>query len=349
MAEAVLLFVSEGLVPCPNRGLTKLDTCLFCGHLEGVDLDSIAPSLTCTPPPVQKSQVVRRNVRKPPLRSKTPTQAKIDHPTRERLLDITLRYPEWGIGRITTWLRNQGVCISTRQISHFLHNEGLSRREKRLLRLEQRVVLGGLTPDQHQREVLEQMDSCFKEWTLSGNWPGQRLIQAVLPLYQGGRGTSVYAHIVIDTYSSYAFGLLHANPHPLAGIMLLQYSVLPFFRNQGLQVQGLQVQRITTPETPIFVSKGAPSYASFLRDFGLEQVVLHRESEYIKRFNRVFWKAWSTGVRTPSRLHLDLLQQRLDSGLQHYNHNVSLPGFPNLEYTASRRIHDYLSQRALEN
>lgn len=346
MAVSMRLFVSEGWVPCPNRGMTQLDTCLFCEHLEEVELDGSSPAIVCAPPARSRqlgtthhkngngnsSKKFASNSTSNSTASRV-LKPKIDESTKDLLRLTSLRYPDWGVGRLTRAMRNEGRLISSRQVGHFLNSEGLALRENRLFRLEQKVVSGEIQPDAHQIEVLELADPCFKEWTTYGERPGQRLIQTTLPVYQGGRGTAIYAQIVMDSYSSYTFGMLHAGTHPLTGIMILQYFAFPFFRNHGYRVE-----RISTPPLPVYANVGSQSYAAFLADLDLEYTLLTRESEYVKKFTNLFWKAWSSQLPKPSRVNLESLQFNLDEALENYNHHTALPGFPNLGSTAQSRI-----------
>lgn len=347
MAGVARLYVSQGFVPCPNRGSTKLDTCLFCDYLKEVDLDGASPSITCVPPQQDRQQ---GSVKEPThlagqnslhqTRRKSPSEprSKLGDATQELLTELSMKNPDWGIGRLARALRSQGILVSSRQVGHFLGQAGLSLREHRLARLEELVVAGEVYPDERQIELLKQTDGCFHEWATCGKSPGQRLIQVSLPVYKGSGDTSINALVTIDTYSSRTFALLHGGTHPVNGALLLQYYVIPFYLQYGLNVQVVATFPSTSRE-----KVQAASYTAFLTNLGVAHEMLTQESEYVKRFVRLFWNQWLRGLPKPSQANLSRLQEQLSTAIEQYNEYRPLPGFPNLGCTTSCRIQGYLS------
>jgi transposase InsO family protein len=57
----------------------------------------------------------------------------------------------------------------------------------------------------------------------------------VLCRYLKGIG-KVYLHAVVDTFGSYAFGVLHVSKQPEAAVAVLHNDVLPFYRDLDLPI-----------------------------------------------------------------------------------------------------------------
>lgn len=336
------LWVTRGRVQCPNRGTTKLNICLFCEHLTGLDLDNLDPSITCVPPvkPTQGSKNPRPHRPTPPRPCATPVLTMTD--TQQHLASISFEHPEWGVARLTRALNDRGQIISPRQVTQFLGHSGLSLRYNRLCKLEEMVVTGEVHPTEHQQKLLEKFDTYFHEWARYGKWPGQKLIHTCLPVYRGQDGLSVNAQIVIDRYSSRTFALLHVGHPAVNAVLLLNGYVLPYFSQRGLRVE-----EISTPIVPLYQDSQTPSYRSFVNDLGIEQVLLSEESHYILRFQREFWHAWVTPVRERARIQLDQLQTELKSSLERFNRRHPIPGFPNLGRSSQCRITTYLQNNGI--
>ena len=47
----------------------------------------------------------------------------------------------------------------------------------------------------------------------------------------------VYLHTVVDTYGSYAFGILHTSKVPESAVAVLHHDALPFCQERGLPVE----------------------------------------------------------------------------------------------------------------
>ena len=357
MVTEAHLYVTNGLIPCPNRGNIALDFCLFCAHLTAVDLDGSHPSIYCVPPlqPAGGTPIQARHIAPPPQKvcelddegKRDPQDAAL----RERIVSASMEHPEWGVAHLTKCLQSEGVLVSARKVNRVFAEEGLSQQSDRVVRLEQQVLAGAIHPDDHQVQRIQQWDACFEERAQAGRWPGERLIHASLETGCSLDANVLRAEVVIDTYSSYTFVLLRSGDPRLSAAILLQYYVLPFFADLGHKVDRPFPTRTlaslrespNSTASPLKAAAALQSYEAFLRQSSIHLEGLTAQSGYVTRFIREFWKAWA--IKLPRTLHtpeqLRMLENRLTRDLAAFNSGHALPGFPNMGQTAIERLENY--------
>ncbi|WDL95938.1 hypothetical protein [Alicyclobacillus sp. ALC3] len=339
----VQLYVSDGHIPCPNRGNINLDICLFCEHLTEVELDAANPFIRCTPPTV--SAIAKTEPEPLRYRPKKSAHAKTlgnceMQVLNELVSDISRLHPEWGVRRIKKSLESENVYASTRKISLVMEREGLLFQRNRMNRLMSLAMTEQVELTEHQVEVLELHDACFRERGLTGSYPGQHVIQASLQVDRERVGRPIMSQVVIDTYSGYTFANVHCDKPVLHAISVLQHYVLPFFKERHLRTE-----EITTAQIHPCKSGSDHSYTEYLCDLGIRHNSLEHEPALVQRFVQEFWKPWSRQLRVTDQGELRNLQSQLVKSLRRFNESASLPGFPNLGQSPRQRIDNYLDHR----
>jgi len=79
---------------------------------------------------------------------------------------------------------------------------------------------------------LEKQNPQFRERHVKSSKPGELLNQDTFYVGRLKGVGKVYLHAVVDTYSSYAFGLLHFNKKPEAAVAVLHNEALLFYNTQ---------------------------------------------------------------------------------------------------------------------
>jgi len=161
----------------------------------------------------------------------TTTQETVD-----RVLDIALQHPHWGCNKISDDLEREGISLSSVTVQNVLIKHQLGSRGARLLKLEEKALTEKRELTAEQTAQIEKANPIFKERHFESSRPGELLCQD--NFYVGhliGVG-KVYLHTVVDTYGSYAFGLLHTSKQPEAAVALLQNEVALFYQEREIPI-----------------------------------------------------------------------------------------------------------------
>ena len=138
----------------------------------------------------------------------------------------------------------------------------------------------------------------------------------------------VYLQAVVDTFGSYAFGLLATSKKPETAALLLHNEVLPFYRERKIEVSAL-----LTDNGREFCGTEAHPYELYLELNDIEhrrtQVRRPQTNGFVERFNRTVLDEFFDAFRTPFYEHLEALQQDLDVWLVHYNAERPHQGYRN--------------------
>ena len=249
--------------------------------------------------------------------------------TIQQILDLALAYPNLGCQRLSGLLRGTEVLVSGVTIWKILNKYGMGTRQKRLVRLEEKVAGGQIEPTPEQMAALEKVNPCFRERYRETTAPAQLLCQDTL--YVGtieGVG-KVYLQAVVDTCGSTAFGYLHTGKSPEHAVAILHEKVLPYYNGWGLEVEAVLTHNGGT-------YRGSPSHP-YERYLALTDID-HRRPKgrasqthgFVERFHRTVMDEFlHTSDRPKTRNRLSVLQKDLDAWLERYNFERPHQGYPN--------------------
>lgn len=135
---------------------------------------------------------------------------------------------------------------------------------------------------------------------------------------------------IVDTYGSYAFGLLHTSRQPEAAVSTLHNEALPFFREKGLSVEA-----VLTDNGREFCGTDLHPYEVYLELNDIKHKrtkVGHPQTNgFVERFNRtVLDEFFRIAFRTKFYESVAALQADLDVWLAYYNTERPHQGYRNM-------------------
>lgn len=261
----------------------------------------------------------------------------------ERILALSLANPNWDSIQLSNQLKQEGATLSSSAIQNVLTKHGMGNRDERLMILEDQATQDGIKLSAEQIALIEKANPCFRERHLKSESPGSLLVQDTYYVGVLNALGRVYLHMVIDTYGSYAFGILHASKQPEAAVALLQNDVLPFY-----QTRSLPVKAILTDSGREFGGKENHPYELCLERNGIEhrraQAHLPQANGFIEYLGRtVLDEFFRVAFRNTVYESLDGLQADFDAWLRYYNEERPHLGYPNQGSRPLDMIIDYLT------
>jgi transposase InsO family protein len=262
----------------------------------------------------------------------------------ERILELSLLHPARGCNFLSDQLRQEGVVVSYPTVQNILTKHGLRTRYDRWLRLETQAAEEHLTPTQEQAEFLEEQNPCWRERSshVESQRPGQLLCQDTASLGRWA-GERLWLHAVVDSYSSFAFALIHTDKQPAAAAAVVHNDVLPFYQQHDLAVSAMLTDNGTefcgTPEHPFELY-----LALCAIDHRRTKPASPHTNGFVERFIRTVKEEFFEDVRRRKLYEsVDELQTDLDQWLRYYNYERPHQGYRNL----GRRPADTLAQFVL--
>lgn len=248
----------------------------------------------------------------------------------EQVLEWTFKHPTWGCEKIAIKLRQAGVSLSAVTVQDILSKNGLGTRAQRLYALERKHLEEQVELDAEQTQALEKHNPCFRERHVESSCPGELLSADTSKAGTLVDGTRVILHAVVDTYGSYAFGLVHSSKQPEASALLLHNDVLPLYTRWHLPVQA-----ILTDNGREFCGTHAHPYEVYLALNDIEhrrtKVRSPQTNGFVERFIRTakeeFFKL--AFLRKPYA-SLEELQADFDVWLLEYNTDRPHLGYRNM-------------------
>jgi len=278
----------------------------------------------------------------PPIHKTHPMTTPLE--TVKRILALSMEHPGWGCVKLSSMLKLEEVSVSSPTIQNILIKHKMGSKYERLLKLEEQVSQKAIKLTAEQVEQIEKYNPCFRERHIESSRPGELLSQDTF--YVGtlkGVGR-VYLHVVVDTYSSYAFGFLHTTKQPAAAVAVLHNDVLPFYKNKEIGVNAL-----LTDNGREFCGKDTHPYEIYLALNDIEhrrtKVRKPQTNGFVERFNRtVLEEFFRTAFRTKLYESVNALQEDLDTWLVHYNTERPHLGYRNMGRRPIETIDLYLSK-----
>lgn len=155
--------------------------------------------------------------------------------------------------------------------------------------------------------------------------PGELLCQDTFYVGRLKGVGKVYLHVVVDSFSSYAFGFLHTTKRPEAAVAVLHNDALPFYAEREIPVSA-----ILTDNGREFCGTPSHPYEIYLELNDIEhrrtKVRSPRTNGFVERFNGTMLdEFFREAFRKTMHETVEVLQEagRLDELLQH---GTYLPG-----------------------
>lgn len=246
----------------------------------------------------------------------------------EAVSQLSLEHPGWGCEKLSEELKKANIHMSPSAIYNILVKHQLGRKSERLVKLTEMYAdqIENLSPE--QVSAIEKFDRSFKERQIKGKKPGELLAQDTIFIGFHKNLEEVYLQIVVDSYSSYAFGFVHLGKSADYAVAVIHNAVLPFFKRIKIPVL-----KILTDNGREYCGKEGHHYELFLR----LQDILHLKTKskecgniFIKQFKKIivedFIKTDNIGKTIDD---IQTTQTNLEEWLYYYNHQRSYHGFPN--------------------
>jgi transposase InsO family protein len=261
----------------------------------------------------------------------------------ERVLEIAREHPAWGCNRVSDWLMLQGVSISPPTVQKLWNERNLGSRLDRWLALEKHVAETPLALTAEQVQFLEKNNPQWRERHVESSRPGELLSQDTFFVGHLKGVGKVYLQAVVDTCSSYAFGLLATSKQPETAALLLHNDVLPFYREKEIEISAM-----LTDNGREFCGTEAHPYELYLALNDIEhrrtQVRHPQTNGFVERFNRTVLDEFFRGAfREHFYESVEALQEDLDRWLVHYNTERPHQGYRNQGRRPIETIELYLN------
>lgn len=249
--------------------------------------------------------------------------------TVETILNMSLANPAWGCRRLSDQLALEGRQVSAPTIQGILSKHGMATMADRLFKLEEKASTEPLTLTAEQIRAVERNNPCFRERHIESGRPGELLAQDTFFVGHLKGVGKVYMQVVVDTFSSYAFGFLHTGKIPECSVAVLHNDVLPFYEEKGIQLGA-----IITDNGTEYCGRETHPYELYLALNDIE----HRKTRYkrpqsngfAERFNRtVLDEFFRKAFRERFYATVEDLQADFDAWLRSYNTERPHRGYRN--------------------
>ncbi|PRD40626.1 IS481 family transposase [Phyllobacterium phragmitis] len=275
----------------------------------------------------------------PPVAKNHPMKTPAE--TVARVRELALQHPSFGCNRLEAMLALDGRRVSAITIQKILNDAGLGSQHHRWLALEAQSAGRPVDLTTEQAAFVEKLNPCFRERHVESKAPGELLVAQTFFVGSFEGIGKIYLHAVVDTYGSYAFGLLQASRQLEVAVAVLHGSALPFFRKLGLSVAA-----VLTHNTREFRGADPHPYELYLKLNGIEhrrpRAKTSRTNGFIERFNAIsFNEFFRIKMRDNFYDTVDALQADFDQWLTYYNTERSHLGYRNQGRSPIEAIHAF--------
>lgn len=280
----------------------------------------------------------------PPIPKSHP--ATTPEPVQERIVALALAHPTRGCDFLSAQLALEGLTVSGVTVQSILNKRGLGSRYERLLALEQRVLEQQIELTPELVKLIEKANPCFAERHVESSRPGELLCQDTFFVGSFKGVGKVYLHTVVDTYGSYAFGVLGTSKQPEWAVSVLYNDALPFYEDRAIPVL-----TVLTDNGKEFCGTDTHPYELFLALSEIEhrctKVRSPRTNGFVERFHRtVLDEFFRVKLRTTLYESLESLQTDLNVWLEYYNQERAHLGYRNLGRRPIDTVNEYLATRS---
>lgn len=246
-----------------------------------------------------------------------------------RIGELALLHPTRGCNFLSDQLALEGISVSAQTVQSILNKQGLGGRYERLLALEERVLEQQIELTPELAHQIEKANPAFAERHVESTRPGELLSQDTFYVGQFKGVGKVYLHTVVDTYGSYAFGVLGTSKQPEWAVSVLYNDALPFYQEHQLPVAA-----VLTDNGREFCGTETHPYELFLSLSDIQhrrtKVRRPQTNGFVERFHRtVLDEFFRVKLRTTFYESLEALQEDLDAWLEYYNRERPHQGYRN--------------------
>ena len=237
--------------------------------------------------------------------------------TVERIVELSMEPPTKGCNYLSALLAQEGIVVSFVTVQNILTKHGLSNREIELTA--------------EQIKAIEQANPQFKERHVESCRPGELLSQDTFYVGQFKGVGKVYLQTVVDTFGSYAFGVLGTSKKPEGAVSILYNDVLPFYEEKQIDSGA-----VLTDNGRAFCGKELQHpYELFLAlndsEHRRTKVRRPQTNGFVERFHRTVLDAFfRVKLRTTFYESVEALQADLDEWLVFYNEERPHLGYRNM-------------------
>ena len=263
-----------------------------------------------------------------------------------RISELALQHPTRGCNFLSDQLALEGVSVSAQTVQSILNKQGLGGRYERLLALEARVLEQRIELTPELARQIEKANPAFAERHVESTRPGELLCQDTFYVGQFKGVGKVYLHTVVDTYGSYAFGVLGTSKQPEWAVSVLYNDAVPFYQEHELPIEA-----VLTDNGREFCGTETHPYELFLSFSDIQ----HRKTKvrrpqtngFVERFHRtVLDEFFRVKLRTTFYESLEALQEDLDAWLEYYNRERPHQGYRNRGKRPYDTVTEYLEARS---
>lgn len=263
----------------------------------------------------------------------------------QRIVAMAMENPTRGCNFLSAQLALEGVHLSAVTVQNILTRRSLGSRYERLLELERRALAKEieLTPELAKR--IEKANPCFAERHVESSRPGELLCQDTFFVGSFKGIGKVYLHTVVDTFGSYAFGVLGTGKQPEWAVSALYNEALPFYAERDIAVSS-----VLTDNGREFCGTESHPFELFLALSDIEhrrtKVRSPRTNGFVERFHRtVLDEFFRVRLRTQFYESVEALQSDLDEWLLYYNEQRPHLGYRNMGRRPIDTVNEYLHSR----
>lgn len=235
--------------------------------------------------------------------------------------------------RIAAVLALEGAAVGAAAVQAILDAHGLGTPAARWLHLEARWREGDVLTAE-QIAFVTGCNPAFREREAASRAPAELLVQDTRFAGTARDGARLYLHAAVDTFSSYAFGLMAPSRDAAQGCRLLRAQVLPAYAAESRRVIAIE-----TDGGPEFRGAAAAPYRALLAEAGIAHRFPPRHTAHGNGHMQRFAAAFGAGfARCPAGRLRDAAQaaDALAAWLARYN-ATPLAGFPGNGASPERR------------
>lgn len=282
----------------------------------------------------------------PPVRKSHPNA--VPAHIRQAVLDLSFQNPAWGSKRLSFELREQGMAVSNFAVQTILKKHGRGQRFERFLAVEVEALKGKAVSPELVKE-LEKLNPCFKERHVESTAPGELVSMDTffVGTFKGiGR---VYLLTAVDTFGSYAFGMLATQRTSMRAAELLYGQVMPFYEEHSLALKA-----ILTDNGTEFCGREDHPFERVCREAQLQhrrtKVRRPQTNGFVERFHRtILEEFFRKELRHTHFVHLEDLELALQGWIVHYNTKRPHQGYRNMGKCPYQTVEQFIHNVSQES